>query len=77
MCVSSGFVLEDLIFRGANSAWDEELDFVLVQGVEMGETLLRNSQLEVVLGAGVAAGCLDPSCSVEEEEVEIRRWVKL
>lgn len=43
----------------------------------MGETLLRNSQLEVVLGAGVAAGCLDPSCSVEEEEVEIRRWVKL
>lgn len=48
-----------------------------VQGVEMGETLLRNSQLEVVLGAGVAAGCLDPSCSVEEEEVEIRRWVKL
>lgn len=29
----------------------------------MGETLLRNSQLEVVLGAGVAAGCLDPSCS--------------
>jgi hypothetical protein len=26
----------------------------------MGETLLRNSELQVVLGAAVTAGCLDP-----------------
>ncbi|CAN6303604.1 unnamed protein product [Urochloa humidicola] len=32
----------------------------------MGETLLRNSQLRVVLVAGVAAGWLDSSCSLED-----------
>ncbi|CAN6286878.1 unnamed protein product [Urochloa humidicola] len=44
----------------------------------MGEALLRNSQLQVVLGAGVAAGCLDSSCSglqfsfgTVEEEVDM------
>jgi len=46
-------LLQEIISMGANSAWDDELDFIFVQEVEMGETPLRNSQLQAVIGAGM------------------------